>query len=275
MVEILIGCDPELFLKNPNSGAFQSGHIFPLGSKRNPQAVPFGAVQNDGTAVEFNIDPARHVEEFVGNIKAVREKLQSMTPGYTQAIEPVARFTAEDFIAIPDQFKELGCDPDYNAWTGDANPQPDNTTTMRTASGHVHIGWGDGFDVKSAEHFSKCCAMGRQMDYYLGIYSLLWDPDPTRRAMYGQAGAFRPKPYGMEYRVMSNRWLASEQLIRWVYNSAVRGAHHFLNEEQEATNFFDAAAMEIINNNETDWMVKYPDLRLPVPVPPGQNKVAA
>jgi hypothetical protein len=44
-----------------------------------------------------------------------------------------------------------------------------------------------------------------------------------RRELYGKAGAFRPKPYGVEYRVLSNRWLNSEALIRWVYNQSQLG----------------------------------------------------
>ena len=86
MVKILIGADPELFLRNPNDNKFVSGHIFNLGDKKAPTPVPFGAVQNDGCAVEFNINPAHTVQEFVHNTQKVLETLRHMTPGYNLSL---------------------------------------------------------------------------------------------------------------------------------------------------------------------------------------------
>jgi len=56
MTQILVGCDPEYFVKK--NGIFQSAHGLIMGDKKNPQKVRNGAVQVDGMAVEFNIDPA-------------------------------------------------------------------------------------------------------------------------------------------------------------------------------------------------------------------------
>ncbi|OYV41139.1 MAG: hypothetical protein B7Z80_02685 [Rhodospirillales bacterium 20-64-7] len=90
------------------------------------------------------------------------------------------------------------------------------------------------------------------MDYFLGIHSLLWDKDGTRRKLYGKAGAFRPKPYGMEYRVLSNRWLDSPDLTRWVYNTVQAGmADAFADTWAEDT--YGDLAKEIIDNNLVDW----------------------
>ena len=70
-----------------------------------------------------------------------------------------------------------------------------------------------------ADLIGACCTLSKELDYYLGLPSLLFDPDTSRRKMYGKAGAFRPKPYGMEYRVLSNAWLKSPELIKWVFNN--------------------------------------------------------
>jgi hypothetical protein len=48
------------------------------------------------------------------------------------------------------------------------------------------------------------------------------DFDDRRRQLYGKAGAYRPKPYGMEYRVLSNVWLKNKSLQRWVYRNTMR-----------------------------------------------------
>ena len=56
---ILIGCDPEVFVKQ--NGVFRSAHGLIRGDKKNPQKIRSGAVQVDGMALEFNIDPARTI----------------------------------------------------------------------------------------------------------------------------------------------------------------------------------------------------------------------
>lgn len=256
---VLVGADPELFMQNPISGAFVSASDFSClaripGTKHEPFKVPYGAVQIDGTALEFNIDPAKTVDEFVGYIRSVRKTLTEMVPGYNVLAVPVARFDPTYFkFEVPTSAQELGCNPDYNGWSEDMNPRPDSAgEPMRTASGHLHIGWTEGADVEDKDHFLYCCKVARQLDYYLGMSSLLWDPDNTRRTLYGKAGAFRPKSYGMEYRVLSNKWLDSEPLMRWVYNTvqcAMADAFH----DQWAEDFWGNMAEHIINNNEVSW----------------------
>ena len=59
------------------------------------------------------------------------------------------------------------------------------------------------------------------MDILLGLPSVILDADTERRAMYGAAGAHRIKPYGVEYRSLSNFWLGSEQLQEWAYEQSI------------------------------------------------------
>lgn len=261
--KILVGADPELFMRNPNSGAFVSAHDRVPGTKYEPFKVPNGAIQVDGTALEFNIDPAQTVQEFVHNIQSVRKTLESYVPGFNVVAEPVAIYESAYWAyEVPPEAQTLGCDPDYNGWTEDMNPSPNpKNPTMRTASGHIHIGWTEGQDVYDKDHYLLCCKVARQMDYYLGIQSLVWDKDPTRRLLYGKAGAFRPKPYGCEYRVLSNRWLDSEKLMAWVYHSVQLGMKAAADGNwAEAT--YNNLAQEIIDNNVIDWQQKYPNLQL-------------
>lgn len=259
MIQILLGADPELFMKNPNTGAFVSAHGKVPGTKKKPHKVPFGAVQIDGTALEFNIDPASTVDEFVHNIQTVRTLISKFVPGYNVVAEPTAMYDEDYFNwQIPGKAKELGCDPDYCGWNLAMNPRPDpGNKPMRTAAGHIHIGWTSGMDAFDKDHFQHCAAIARQMDYYLGIHSLAWDPDGTRRELYGKAGAFRPKSYGVEYRTLSNRWLASEELIRWVYNQALLGVQRGM-DGIWADKVWGDTAQQIINANMTGWHDNYP-----------------
>lgn len=222
MEKILVGCDPEVFMKQ--DGKFISAHGMIPGTKKVPFKVERGAVQVDGMALEFNIDPAGSADEFLLNVKTVFHVLEKMVQGYDIVASPVADFPLEYIHAQPDEAKELGCDPDFNGWTLIANEKPDSELPMRTASGHVHIGWDDSCSLNCGRrHMEKAGQVARQMDFFLGLPSLFYDDDVRRRSMYGKAGALRVKPYGMEYRTLSNKWLSSDRLITWVFNQVQAG----------------------------------------------------
>lgn len=252
-----IGCDPEFFIQDRQTLGFVSAHnLFP-GTKLSPFEVPKGAIQVDGTALELNITPAKTAEEFVSNIETVMADAESRladTLRVNRFITTVKYSLPYFNRNIPDHAKELGCDPDFNAWTLQPNEPPDMTVpNMRTAGGHVHIGWGEDFDCHTdSDHFVKCAQLARTLDWMLGVPSVLWDKDTERRSMYGKAGAFRPKPYGMEYRVLSNAWLKSPgPIMKGVFRASMHAANQVLNNDlmSYAEN---PDCIDIINNSSTD-----------------------
>jgi len=245
-MQFLIGCDPEVFVKK--GGQFMSAFGLIEGDKKNPQKVRSGAVQVDGMALEFNIDPAKNEDEFAFNVQDVYEQLKLMVPEFEVVASPVAHFTEEYMKQQPPAALELGCDPDFNGWTGTVNVKPNALRPMRTASGHIHIGWTNDADVSDAVHREQSLSAARQMDFYLGLPSLMYDDDKERREMYGKAGCLRFKPYGMEYRTLSNRWLSSEKLMRFVYRAAVRGMTDLVNGKALADKYGDIQA--IINESD-------------------------
>lgn len=247
-MEILVGCDPEVFVKKNNQ--FVSAHGLIRGDKKNPFPVKDGAVQVDGMALEFNINPARSENEFVLSVQSVFDQMCKMVPDYQVVATPVAHFDEAYMKQQPKEALELGCDPDYNAWTGMANDRPDGDRPMRTASGHVHIGWSKGEDVRNPEHQYKAQLVGQQLDFFLGLGSLFYDDDKERREMYGKGGAIRFKPYGVEYRTLSNAWLRSEERMRWVYRNAVKGVKALINGDILAETYGDI--QKIINTSDRD-----------------------
>lgn len=213
------GCDPELFIKDHNGRHVSAEGLIP-GTKAEPYKVNGGAVQVDGMAAEFNIDPVTTFDEFNANITRVMKTLKTMLPtGYTLDASPAVTFDADVWAASPEKAKELGCSPDFNAWTGDVNAVPEclEAPTLRTASGHIHIGWTEDEPEDNLQHIMNCRDLVKQLDWFLGGWSLQLDPSPTRRLLYGKAGACRYKSYGVEYRVLSNFWLksASTRLVVW------------------------------------------------------------
>ena len=251
-MNILVGADPEVFVRQ--NGVFKSAHNLIKGDKKNPQKIPHGAVQVDGMALEFNIDPAATEDEFCINIQSVYDQLKAMVPAYEVVATPVADFSFEYLKAQPKEALELGCDPDFNAWTGEANPRPDGERPMRTASGHVHIGFTDGADKDDLNHVMKCNAVVKQMDFYLGLPSLTYDTDTRRREMYGKGGACRYKSYGVEYRTLSNAWLNSQELMAWVFRAVQKGMKELIEGRALADKYGDI--QNIINTSNTKEAMK-------------------
>lgn len=251
-MQILIGCDPEVFVKKNNK--FLSAFNLIRGDKKNPQPVRRGAVQVDGMALEFNINPAATEDEFIINVNDVFTQMKLMVPDYEVVATPVAYFDEAYMKTQPKEALELGCDPDFNAWTGKANERPDGNRPMRTASGHIHIGWTSSEDVNDAAHQQRVRLVCQQLDFYLGLGSLFYDDDKMRREMYGKAGALRYKPYGGEYRTLSNAWLQSEARMRWVYRNAVKGVKDLIAGNSLAETFGDI--QKVINTSNKKEALK-------------------
>lgn len=223
-----IGADPELFVFKGDEPI--SAHDLIPGTKADPFPVPGGAVQVDGTAAEFNINPATTFEEFNYNIESVLDHLAQMLPaGCELRAAPVVIWPEDYFAMLPFAATELGCMPDFDAWTGRRNPKPRLKTmpTLRTAAGHIHIGFTEGASLQDRSHIADCRRMAQLMDYYVGAWSTEVDLDKTRRMLYGKAGACRYKTYGVEYRTLSNFWVLSTDLRREVWERTMAACQAF------------------------------------------------
>lgn len=224
-IPFTLGADPEVFVRK-NGKAIAVCETGLPGSKSAPHKTDHGAVQQDGFAAEFNINPtqANDFEGFNLNIVRTIADLRALMPGANLSIEPVQEFDPEYMAAQPDETKELGCDPDFSAYTMAANPRPDGDRPFRTGAGHIHIGWGADIPVDNEEHLEICSGFIKMLDATVGLYMTFIDRDPRRRELYGKAGAFRPKPYGVEYRTPSNVWIRNKtrrQVMHSLINVAI------------------------------------------------------
>lgn len=253
-MKITVGADPEFFVRDRSH--YISGHIFPCGTKRQPLGTKHGAIQVDGIALECNVNPASTRDEFVGNLTGVVRDLGDVVhkhrPGATLVARPSIFFGHRRLSTLPLENARLGCDPDFNAYTTRPNSTPDADLPIRTGAGHIHVGFTKAADVHDFDHFDLCAKVARNMDFYLGCPSLLWDEDDRRRSLYGRAGAFRPKSYGLEYRVLSNAWLNDDSRIGWVFDKTVYAVKEAL-DNKGLDNRFGDTAMTIINNNDHSW----------------------
>ncbi len=256
-MHILFGSDPEIFIEDMATGKYISAHGLVPGSKATPCPIKeVGHVQVDGMALEFNTLPTDNFLTFLRSVMGLTNFLEAeikrTSMDYRLAIQPSVFFDTAYLNTLPPAALELGCDPDFNAWTGAVNDPPDAKSNMRTGAGHIHIGWGDDFDVTDPFHLEDCRQVVKQLDYFVGLPSLIWDDDDKRRTMYGKAGTFRPKSYGVEYRVLSNAWLRHDmwKSMVWVQTHM---AMRCLEQGKSAEDRFKDDARVIIDDGIRDW----------------------
>lgn len=231
-MQVTIGADPELFAFRGNTPV--SVHDLLPGSKWSPCKVPMGAIQVDGVAAEFNIEPAATKKDFIKRLTHVHKVMEKILKNRDSSLVlkavPTVHFDGNYFDSLPDEAKALGCEPDYSAYTMSANPKPERTKPMATGSGHVHIGWST-CNQSAPDYPATVVALVKELDFVLYRQSMTWDADEERMQLYGQPGSFRFKPYGLEYRVLSNKWLESRWLMAFVFDAAKAVAERVLKGE--------------------------------------------
>ena len=223
-MSLTVGCDPEFFLYDTETKAYVSAHNMVPGDKENPHKLDKGAVQVDGTAVEFNIEPATNELMFKGNVVAVLKQIREMIPSrYEFRFEPAVVYPKRYFESLPDYTKVLGCDPDYSAEKEGAiiERNPSAFPGLRTGSGHIHVGWTKNADPFNTGHFEDCMKYAKTFSTYWNYVKNRIDPDTQRQNLYGGSSPFRPKSYGVEVRSPSNAWLKHEENYKNVFNFAV------------------------------------------------------
>ena len=250
-----LGADPELFILDENDNFVCPDGLVP-GSKTFPRKVDHGAVQQDGFAAEYNIDPVDNFKNWKRNHIAVQEQLREILPdGLRLVATPTAQFSQEVWDNASPATKALGCSPDYNAWVCSVNRPPENIPLVRYAGGHAHYGWTQWEDTSNPDYVQACVKLVRQLDWYLGLWSLSHDQDVERRAMYGKAGSMRFKPYGCEYRTLSNFWVDyqnNEDLLLDVWNIsclAIQNLKDGVSLDGQELDFSDSL-VECINTSE-------------------------
>lgn len=235
-----LGADPEVFLLNRKNQQFKSVIGLIGANKWNPAQIPGMpdgfTLQEDNVALEFGVPPASSSTEFVNNIRQVlRAGLEKL---------PSTRFSRLSCTVFPESEMEepaawiFGCEPDFNAWTGEENEKPTPPHQfMRSAGGHIHV----------ETELDKRNVI-RAMDLFLGVPSVLMDSGTERRKLYGKAGAFRPKPYGVEYRTLSNFWIFRPKLIDWAWRQTEE-AIAFLNCRGADGDDFSDEHLDLIGND--------------------------
>ena len=270
--EFTIGADPEVFVIDTKTKRFIGAHGMITGTKRHPTYLPGTMCQGqvDGMALEFNTPPTSWSDAFSRSVSRGKKGLNSSIEhnGMRIVVQPTVEFDDEEWERAPEVAKILGCEHDYCAWGGIyVNKPPNANVSFRTGAGHIHTGWGKGFDFTD-EFKEICAALVREQDSLNGVASLLYDQDTKRRELYGKAGAFRPKNYGVEYRTLSNSWVRNKALSEYVARRTFQAVRNMMNGNLIQT----PEVEEIINSNRVED-AKYFLNHHSITLPPGKYRV--
>lgn len=222
-MNFLLGSDPEVIIGNEESPVSAAGILG--ASKHEPLKLRGLAFHEDNILLEFNIPPAKNKEEFVAsNQKALRVIEDEFLRSRGLKILPVCQGVFSQEEILHPQAQEIGCEPEYNAYSkGVFEHEEFGMRRLRTAGGHVHIGYEGETEFKSIR-------LIRLLDLHLGLPSIIMEEPNQRRLMYGQAGSYRRTPkIKVEYRTPSNFWLWKEELMEWIYDTVAKVLIHFKN----------------------------------------------
>jgi len=181
----LVGTDPEVFVVEKENQKVSSAIGLIPGTKDQPFPISDKghAIQTDNVMAEFCVPACNNPIELYLNIKFCMDAINAMLPKELETSVIASAYLDEKYLKN-EQAQTFGCDPDYNAYSLDQNEPPSNKTNLRSAGGHIHIGYDE-------PNFKTNIKIIKAMDLFLGLPSLVLDTDKDRRKMYGKAGAFR------------------------------------------------------------------------------------
>lgn len=223
-----MGTDPEFFVAGTRNKILASDKFFPGKEKpikfRDSAGGPLMKLFFDGIQAEINV-PEDTCRETVCHylrlsLKRAHKEIAKKGTAHKLILRPSVRVSQGVLDSADPEARRFGCMPDFNAYTCTQNmPEMDASRhPYRYAGGHIHIGvssdylQADNGEFKIAKTEEGHLRIIKFIDYLCGLMLVLMDRGPAakrRRTKYGNAGCFRPTPYGIEYRTPSCWWLKS------------------------------------------------------------------
>jgi hypothetical protein len=262
--DLTLGADIELGLYHMNTSQYIPATSFNTpGTKgeyvelRDSSDVVVGTYHRDNITVEYQTIPSCGTAQDFAS--AVVRPFGALNRHYSDFINadleaaPAVHFGDPEMLLVPEAL-EMGCEPDMCAYTLEEVKGPKAATLgpWRVCSGHVHFG----HEALAKASLEEKALFVRLLDRLVGVgvvgavYTATW----RRRFFYGQAGRFRIKPYGLEYRTPDNSWTAASSKNMWArcvhaFNIWMAGdAQKVLDRIEVATEMDTDAVRHMIDN---------------------------
>jgi len=247
---VTFGSDPEMFIKDTN-GLISAIGLIP-GDKNAPyEFEPGFSLHPDNVLAEGNIPPVNTKEAFILAINKLKIEISKYADIHYSSCE----------LEFPQAYlqnakaREFGCTPSFDAWNLLTRaPNAFEAGNMRTSSFHVHIGYDD-----TENNSTQARELIKGMDLFLGLPSLLLDPDRDRRSLYGKSGDYRVNYQSditiAEYRSLGGYMLIDDNHIGFVYDQMVK-CIEYLNQGNLVR---EEAIAECIDNYDVDTAIQILD----------------
>ena len=214
------GSDPEIFIVDKDNAVIPS-FLF-LKSNKDPNIIPETRQPLfwDGFQAEFNLPAHGCLDASVSStwyglkhldmLAKIHDKDARLTIIPTMDIPPhMLRDNKEEHV-------QFGCMPSKNVYDMAGKKEDGRDVQFRSAGGHIHLQLNSTQKERIPEYV-------KALDAILGVacVSMFGQfDDARRREYYGLAGEYRTPKHGMEYRVLSNVWMAHPTSMYIVYELA-------------------------------------------------------
>jgi hypothetical protein len=224
----MIGSDPEIFVVDDKDELIPAFDFLKAKTDKNRDKVGTCGVYWDGFQAEFETKPECCLAFHTDSIQAMLTKTLEAARRYNKK----AKLSLKTVMDIPQKLLQesatehvsLGCMPSKNVYADTkALVVPDaRKLETRSTGGHIH------FDLRTsntgkADFIDKIPQMVKALDAVLGVSCVAmfnnYD-NPERRKYYGRAGEYRTPIHGLEYRTLSNAWLAHPFIMNVVFDIA-------------------------------------------------------
>ena len=203
------GTDPEVFVEDA-AGKVIPAYTF-LKSKKESPCLYYDGFQAEFAPIAGSCQDglAQRIERLLRDLAARAPKGSKFSP------RSVVEIPLETLATATHEQVEFGCRPSLNAYglAGEVILEP-RTFPLRFAGGHIHWGIGSNYDPAVVQDAVKF------VDLVAGLISVSISEgldDPRRRRYYGLAGEYRLPAHGVEYRSLSNSWLASPSVYHLLF----------------------------------------------------------
>lgn len=251
---LTFGSDPELFITDPDKNII-AAHSVGIPYLDKIKETPNGKYFRDGWALELNPKPSTDYNELFNNIKGtLKQALSDLPENYGVSSVPCTFIDLDLLKDAPDDVKEFGCNPAYDAYKLVVTRPEVNAKTfpMRSLSGHLHFSglpW-----LKDTDTYPTIIKL---LDLYVGLpISIIFSrPEQyQRRAFYGKAGEFRPQNYtngemGLEYRTLDAQILNHYPIFKLALDSSEWVMQNFPKLKWDSS--VDDDLQEAINNGNS------------------------
>ena len=200
-LNLSFGTDAEFFLEDESGAIVPASKVIP-GAKHNPHVLDNGVCHPDGLSLEVGCPPSDTPEGMLANLFAVLQEVNEkfLVPSKV-SIAKSAQVNIRDVKDASKEDLEFGCGVEFDCRSPSMLKASNRDTKqqLRFSGFHIHIGYTEGQE-SNYYTFKDASRLVLVLDHLVKKHSL--ETSGKRAEQYGGLGAFRVKPYGIEYRCM-------------------------------------------------------------------------